>query len=412
MNRQFQGIFSLLVVMVLSVLASGCGGSSDVGRATSTTSSSSVSGGSGGIASVQGWTECASEGGTCSFSGAREIRYGTTTQNVTKVLAADVQCSNGTFGDPAVGVLKTCWYGNQVDLAATAPTTTTTTTTTATVPTTTTTTTTATAPTTTTSGTAGPRVTTFTASGPIKAVSGQVISGVRIQNANGPCITIPAGATGVIVRDSDIGPCAGNANIFIEGANATVEYSYVHHGNRGVMAYRTSGTLTRMSKFDTFYGPKFNGTAIEYDYMGSGVIDGNVVTGSNYASDAVSVFDSSNIRLINNNIDITVAEPSAAAFTMGDSATGTPGSNNYVSGNIVRQSGGVPAGVFGSSGNTLLENNCLTHGIQAYNYSGVFVDVTVRNNVINIGASFVPDTSIIKGWSTNINSTNCSLLSG
>jgi len=33
----------------------------------------------------------------------------------------------------------------------------------------------------------------------------------------------------------------------------------------------------------------------------------------------------------------------------------------------------------------------------------------VRNNVINMGASFVPDTSVISGWSTNINSTNCAL---
>jgi hypothetical protein len=259
-------------------------------------------------------------------------------------------------------------------------------------------------------GVAGPRVTTFTISAPITATSGQVITGVRIQNANGPCITIPAGATGVIVRDSDIGPCGGNANIYIEGASAIIEYSYVHQGNRGVMASRTSATVTRMSRFDSFYGPKYNGTAIEYDYMASGVIDGNIVTGSNYASDAVSVFDSSNMTLTNNLIDISVAEPSAAAFTMGDSATGTPGSNNYVARNTVRQSGGVPAGVFGSSGNTVLEKNCLTHGIQAYNYSGVFVGVTVRNNVINFGASFVPDTSVIDGWNTNVNSTNCSQL--
>ncbi|MBL8323730.1 MAG: hypothetical protein JNJ89_02110, partial [Rubrivivax sp.] len=43
-------------------------------------------------------------------------------------------------------------------------------------------------------------------------------------------------------------------------------------------------------------------------------------------------------------------------------------------------------------------------------YSGTFVGVTVRNNVINIGASFVPDSSVITGWSTNINSTDCALV--
>ncbi|MBL8340913.1 MAG: hypothetical protein JNL30_05535, partial [Rubrivivax sp.] len=46
----------------------------------------------------------------------------------------------------------------------------------------------------------------------------------------------------------------------------------------------------------------------------------------------------------------------------------------------------------------------------AYNYSGTFVGVTVRNNVINLGASFVPDPGAIGGWNTNINSTNCALV--
>jgi hypothetical protein len=253
-------------------------------------------------------------------------------------------------------------------------------------------------------------VTAFTASGPITASSGQVIAGVRIQNPNGPCIVVPAGATGVVIRDSDIGPCGGNANIVIEGANTTVEYSNVHHGKRGVLAHRTSGTVTRMSHFDTFYGPVPMGTAIEYDYMNGGTIDGNVVRGSAYASDAVSIFDSSNIRLTNNDIDIDVAANHSAAFTVGDSVSGVPGANNYAAGNIVRQTGGVPAGVFGSSGNTVLERNCLAAGIQAYNYSGIFVGVAVRNNVINMGASFVPDTSVISGWGSNINSTNCALV--
>jgi len=161
------------------------------------------------------------------------------------------------------------------------------------------------------------------------------------------------------------------------------------------------------NKFNQFHGPKYKGTAIECDYTNFCTMDGNVVTGRAYASDAVSMYESSNAKIINNVIDIDMAEPSGAAFTMGDSTTGKPGSNNYVAGNVVRQTGGVPAGVFGSNGNTVLEKNCLTAGIQAYNYSGVFVGVTVRNNVIGPG-SFVPDTSVIAGWSTNIMGTDCS----
>jgi hypothetical protein len=340
------------------------------------------------------WQQCAREHQTCSFSGTQQVRYGTEQNNVTRSLTGGALCNSQTFGgDPAVGILKTCWVASGTTTAAPAPAA-------PAAP--------APAPAPAPSvATVGPRVSSFTASGPITARSNQVISGVRIQNPGGACITVPAGATGVVIRDSDIGPCGGSANIFIEGANATVEHVYVHQGNRGVMAHRTSGTVTRNSRFDTFYGPKFNGTAIEYDFMGSGRIENNTVRGSNYASDAVSVFESSNITLINNDIDISVAEPSAAAFTMGDATNGNPGSNNYVAGNVVRQSGGVPAGVFGSSGNTVLEKNCLTAGIQAYNYSGTFVGVTVRNNVINMGASYVPNTSLLAGWSTNINSTDC-----
>jgi hypothetical protein len=105
--------------------------------------------------------------------------------------------------------------------------------------------------------------------------------------------------------------------------------------------------------------------------------------------------------MVDNELHVNILEWSAAGFTMGDSTTGNPGVNNYVAGNTVYQTGGVPAGVFGSGGNTLLEYNFFGGGIQAYNYSGVFVGVTVSCNVIGPG-SFVPDTSVINGWETNV----------
>jgi len=387
------------LVSTATLLLSACGGGSDsaaAGSATAPTATPTE-------AAAASWTECASEGGSCSFSGTRTVKYGTAEQSVTLTLTDGATCNNAVFGDPAVGALKSCWVdGASVASNSTVPAT----------PTTGGTATTGGGTTTSTSSTAaaGPRVSSFTASGPITASAGQVISGVRISNANGPCITIPSGASGVVVRDSDIGPCGGSANIVVYGSGAVIEHVFVHNGNRGVLAQSTSGVVTRLSKFDTFYGPKYNGTAIEYDYMSSGEIDRNVVTGSNYASDAVSVYESSNMRLTNNTIDINVSEPSAAAFTMGDSTSGKPGSNNYVAYNTVKQSGGVPAGVFGSNSSTVLEKNCLSAGIQAYNYSGIFEGVTVRNNVINMAASFVPVTSLISGWNTNINSTNCALV--
>jgi hypothetical protein len=58
------------------------------------------------------WTKCANEGQTCSFSGTREVRYGTTTLYTSKVLTGPVNCGNGTFGDPARGYIKSCWYSS------------------------------------------------------------------------------------------------------------------------------------------------------------------------------------------------------------------------------------------------------------------------------------------------------------
>jgi hypothetical protein len=58
------------------------------------------------------WTKCANEGQTCSFSGKREVRYGTTTLYTSKVLTGPVACGNGTFGDPARGYIKSCWYSS------------------------------------------------------------------------------------------------------------------------------------------------------------------------------------------------------------------------------------------------------------------------------------------------------------
>lgn len=56
------------------------------------------------------WTRCASEWGVCSFSGTRQIRYGTAGKYAFKTATGSIQCTNGVFGDPAPGSVKTCDY--------------------------------------------------------------------------------------------------------------------------------------------------------------------------------------------------------------------------------------------------------------------------------------------------------------
>lgn len=260
----------------------------------------------------------------------------------------------------------------------------------------------------------GARVSTFTVSQPITAVSNQTISAVRINTTSGPCITVPAGVNNVTIVDCDLQRGRGEGNIIVHGSNVTILHCNITDGNRGVLVDGGANVVTRKCVFTTFNASPFpRGTACEYDRVNGGEITENHFFGSSYPSDVISCYESSNLRLTGNYGDVNIAEPSSAAFTMGDSTTGNPGSNNYVAGNYIKQTGGgVPAGVFGSAGNTVLERNCFPSGIQAYNYSGVFVGVTVRNNAINFSNSFVPDTSVIAGWSTNVNSSLPSAVPG
>ena len=57
-----------------------------------------------------GWTFCANEGGTCTFSGTTSVRYGAGSSWNTLVATNSIACNNATFGDPIVGTAKTCEY--------------------------------------------------------------------------------------------------------------------------------------------------------------------------------------------------------------------------------------------------------------------------------------------------------------
>jgi hypothetical protein len=61
--------------------------------------------------SDQLYTRCANEGGVCSFSGTKEVRYGANGEWRTLTKAGSVECSNAAFGDdPLPNVAKTCEY--------------------------------------------------------------------------------------------------------------------------------------------------------------------------------------------------------------------------------------------------------------------------------------------------------------
>ncbi|MBS0447317.1 MAG: pilus assembly protein PilY [Proteobacteria bacterium] len=52
---------------------------------------------------------CASENGTCNFTGTMRVAYGAGTSWYFTSATSPISCSNGVFGDPDVGILKACY---------------------------------------------------------------------------------------------------------------------------------------------------------------------------------------------------------------------------------------------------------------------------------------------------------------
>ncbi|MES2831877.1 MAG: hypothetical protein V4695_07795 [Pseudomonadota bacterium] len=59
------------------------------------------------------WTTCATENGTCNFSGTRQVRYGANNSYATRTATGSVACTNQVFGDPAYGIFKSCQFSSE-----------------------------------------------------------------------------------------------------------------------------------------------------------------------------------------------------------------------------------------------------------------------------------------------------------
>jgi hypothetical protein len=60
---------------------------------------------------ARSYTLCASENGTCSFSGVADVAYGANASFNTRTATNSIACNNATFGgDPISGVVKSCYY--------------------------------------------------------------------------------------------------------------------------------------------------------------------------------------------------------------------------------------------------------------------------------------------------------------
>lgn len=60
------------------------------------------------------WVSCATEGGTCSFSGTKSVKYGANSSFNYRTLTNGTVCNNQVFGDPLPGVRKYCYISDLV----------------------------------------------------------------------------------------------------------------------------------------------------------------------------------------------------------------------------------------------------------------------------------------------------------
>jgi hypothetical protein len=255
------------------------------------------------------------------------------------------------------------------------------------------------------------------------ATNGQTITGIKFNGAISNQLLIPQGVTGVLVEDCEF-TGSPDVSIYTQGTDVTIRFCYFHDCERGILNEFGAGlTVQYCDFFDIIGSSPFSSAAIENNYSnGVSIFDHNTIRGQ-YNGDAVSNFSSSRITMTNNTWNCTILDPSGAAFTIGDSTNNPPapiipGRDFYVAFNAITQSGGVPAGVFGSSGNTIIEYNCFSGGIQLRDYPPAdeggpapFIGVTVRHNLIDIGNSYVPQVAMgnVAEWATNIDGTNCAL---
>ncbi len=81
-------------------------GATNTRTPTRTRTSTRTTTGTGGIT----WTQCASENGTCTFTGTMTVRYGAGSSWYYRVATGSIACNNATFGDPIQGTAKACYY--------------------------------------------------------------------------------------------------------------------------------------------------------------------------------------------------------------------------------------------------------------------------------------------------------------
>jgi hypothetical protein len=251
----------------------------------------------------------------------------------------------------------------------------------------------------------GPRGGMLTVSGPITVSQGQTVSGLKISNPNGPCITVIG--SNVRITDNEIGPCGTTTKADMDVgvlvnqgyANVTIDHNYIHDSRAGIYAYNASSSLIiEKNYFRNVFGGIPRGQYVQFNGVrGSGhkircnIGEQDPINQGAAKEDSFSIYNSSG----------TVASPIEVAYNKlrgGSSPTGCgimTGEENsaYIS---VHHNNVVHPGVCGIAiaggknisltSNKVYSNEGVGPGMYVWEWSEsgkVCKDHTVANNLTN-----------------------------
>lgn len=355
------------------------------------------------------WTPCAEERAQCQFSGRRKVRFGAGSAGWSiRVHEDGVNCSNGVFGDPALGVEKRCEVESVTTREPLSG-----------VPS-------AIEP-------AGPRVAPMSRSsplpkaaggvptpaesakypivGPIIAVEGQVIERVRVRSSSGPCIVVAV--NDVTIRNAEIGPCGPGeegkgVDVRPEATRLTVQRNYFH--DMSTALYVDGGRHPII--FDRNYvtnirGPMPRGQMVQFNGVDAGK-SGSKITcnvsdtlraAHSNVEDHINMFNSPGLAKDPTEIAYNrlrgghPVSNSGTAIVVGD---GDAGGNAWVHDNIVVHVRNVGIGVAGGVNVTVENNRIVMDKAVTYSNVGLYVwnqgkgacsGHAVRNNRVWVASS-------------------------
>ncbi|MBS1998826.1 MAG: right-handed parallel beta-helix repeat-containing protein [Cyanobacteria bacterium SZAS LIN-2] len=145
---------------------------------------------------------------------------------------------------------------------------------------------------------------------------------------------------------------SGEPDILISGArNVTVSGCEITGGTTGIKADHASNiTVSGNYIHDMSYENRFDTSAVEFDSVSGGTIEGNKITGDEahpFRSDAISMFESQDLRVFNNTLSVVIEEPSSSPLMV----EGSTSNNIEVAYNDITYRGGanVPPGLLGGT---------------------------------------------------------------